>query len=138
MLLSPRKLLLAVPIALLPLVGCGEDEPLTMSDKRFVCRATIATVMGRSIHSVEEFEFQGDIISVQYTRSSDDTLWQYACKIEKDRVIWANIENGTIGRWRDSGDDERLSFRTTESKIKILQTFVDGSTTYEEFYRSSN
>ena len=53
----------------------------------------------------------------------------YKVKIECYRAVWANID----GRWRDSAEDERIKYVDDGKKLKIIQTFSDGSTDEKEF-----
>lgn len=87
-----------------------------------VAKFTIATVMLKpaKIISVKK---SADIYIVSYTRPSDGQKYVYKVKIEGNRAIWANID----GRWRDTPDDEHLTFAETDEGVKITQLFSDGS-----------
>lgn len=102
-----------------PSVPAGTLKNFTKAE---VAKFTIATVMLKSpkIISVKK---AGDNFIVSYTRPDDGQEFKYKVKIEGDRAIWANID----GRWRDSPEDEKLTFSEADRKLLIIQTFSDGS-----------
>lgn len=107
---------------------------LTAPDRLLVCRAAIATMMGRPIDIIAADE-RVDLVWVSYVRPDDGTRWSDVCRFNGNRVEWAYVENGQIGRWRTHPDDEVITFRLTEREVEIVMDFGDGSTTQKSFLR---
>lgn len=93
-----------------------------------IAKYAMASIMGQppSIIKVNKNE---DKYIVSYIRKSDSQKFSYKIKFEGNQIIWANID----GRWRTHELDEKISFSEEDSKIKIIQTFNDGSESIEEF-----
>ncbi|GAB3969593.1 hypothetical protein GCM10028806_16090 [Spirosoma terrae] len=87
-----------------------------------VAKYTIASVMGKPANIISVSKSAGQYI-VKYTRPNDSQKFAYKVKIEGNRAIWANLD----GRWRDTQYDERITFSEVGNKLKITQTFSDGS-----------
>ena len=66
---------------------------------------------------------------VSYVRKSDSKQFDYKIKIIGSAIFWASID----GNWHESEDDEKLSFEESENKLKITQTFSDGSIDTKEY-----
>ncbi|GAB4022515.1 hypothetical protein GCM10028808_70390 [Spirosoma migulaei] len=94
--------------------------------KAAVAKFTMATVMLQpaSIISVEKSE---DLYIVSYVRPSDSQRFTYKVKIDGNRAIWANID----GRWRDTPDDEYITFNEVGKKLQITEVYSDKSTNVE-------
>lgn len=71
----------------------------------------------------------GENIIVSYIRPSDSQKFSYRIKIEGHRIIWATID----GRWRDSSEDEYITFEEEKKKIIITQRFSDGSSSKDSY-----
>lgn len=84
-----------------------------------ICKASIATIMGRDPSIMKIDTIQGDVVYLSYIRSNDETRWSYKCKLDGSKVIWGNAE----GRWRTeelvtftvSGDTVTITDKTTSS-----------------------
>jgi hypothetical protein len=94
-----------------------------------ICKATIATVMGRSLQSISVIGNQDGRVSVGYRRE-DGLPFAYNCKFDGNRVVWATSPNG---RWRDGQDDSKISFKTSADNLVITETFPDYSQSTKSF-----
>ena len=93
-----------------------------------VAKYTISVIMGHSpkIMSVHK---DVDLYIVSYVRESDNQKFTYKVKFESNVAIWANVD----GRWRNSGEDEKLTFEEVGEVLKIYTTYSDGSGGTDEF-----
>ncbi|MBK6850338.1 MAG: hypothetical protein IPG93_01680 [Burkholderiales bacterium] len=88
-----------------------------------ICRATIAAVMGRNPSIIKLEGVTGDQINVFYIRSDDGSRWRNRCKIQGPNIVWATSE----GRWRNSPEDEVITYSASSSSITIKIKYADGS-----------
>ena len=98
-----------------------------------ICRTAIASVMGRDPKLVQVTRIDGDILFLSYVRPIDNFVWDYRCRIDGNRVIWASEP----GRWREGPKDERVSFEVVGDgeQLRIIDDHADGSATNELFDR---
>lgn len=124
-----RLELIGVSILLATAASAAGVKPVEQGE---VCRAAIAVVMGRD-PKIMKVRPDNDVTVVSYCRPSDGSFSIYRCRLEGNRVVWASSE----GRWRTHPDDEVLTFEVTDSgtKVKINETFSDGSKTQKIFRR---
>lgn len=98
-----------------------------------ICRAAISTVMGRPSASIGA-EARGDTIFLSYVRADDGSVWEYRCRVEGSRILWAS-EPG--GRWRDHPMDEKVTYRVTQesgvSILRISETYPGGTSSEKSF-----
>lgn len=75
----------------------------------------------------------GDTLFLSYVRPIDNFVWDYRCRIEGNRVIWASEP----GRWRDGPKDDKVSFEVVGDgrQLRIVDDHGDGSATTELFDR---
>jgi hypothetical protein len=103
-------------------------KSLTNFTNEDVARFAISSLMGQPSKTVK-VQLKNGLYYVSYVRKSDSKKFDYKIKIDGNNIVWANID----GRWRDSEYDERISFEENNNKLKIIQTFSDGSTDIKEF-----
>lgn len=96
--------------------------------KEDVARFAIASVMQKPSKSMK-VRVKDELYYVSYVRKSDNQKFDCKIKITGNKIIWATID----GRWRDQMEDERISFEENGKKLKIIQTYSDGSTEIKEF-----
>ncbi|MBI2260282.1 MAG: hypothetical protein HYU62_01255 [Caulobacterales bacterium] len=112
-------------------VDAAKAEPevapvaMTAKDMGRVCRAAIATVMGRDPSIIRVTATNGNIVDVRYTRD-DGTVWSNRCRVESGRVTWAAIENGQPGRWRT---EDNITFSADGDQITVTESIM-GTETY--------
>jgi hypothetical protein len=110
------------------------DGHTSNTQKRFLCRSAIAVVMGQKLEIIQSSGRKDGLIEVSYERPSDGKLWQYACKIDGNRVLWASLSpDGSTGRWRDGSMDPTITFQVTDDKVIMTEKYFDGSSTSKEF-----
>jgi hypothetical protein len=98
-----------------------------------ICRTAIASIMGRDPKLVQVTRVAGDILFLSYLRPIDNFVWDYRCKIEGNRVIWASEP----GRWREDAKDDKIFFEIVGGgkQLRIIEDHGDGSATKELFER---
>lgn len=119
----------------------GSLESLSDEQFSFVCRAIIATLMGRELEIISVDDVQngvaGRIVYLSYIRPNDGTLWKNRCMLEGGRVIWSTVDafgpNTGFGRWRNDPVDPILTFTQSGSEVEILESYSDGSQTKRIF-----
>lgn len=112
----------------------GVNSSEEASPKNFayedIARYTMATIMNQP-PIIIKVNKSGDLYIVSYKRKLDSQKFSYKIKFKGTQIIWANLE----GRWRDSSADEKIRFAEENNKLKIIQTFNDGSESVKEFYK---
>jgi hypothetical protein len=98
-----------------------------------ICRTAIASLMGRDPKLVQVTRIDGDVLFLSYVRPIDNFVWDYRCKIEGNRVVWASEP----GRWRDDPKDRKVFFEVVGggNQVQITVDHGDGSPTKEVFDR---
>ncbi|MEA2822720.1 MAG: hypothetical protein QOJ86_4724 [Bradyrhizobium sp.] len=98
-----------------------------------ICRTAIASIMDRDPKLVRVTRIAGDILFLSYVRPIDNFVWDYRCKIEGNRVVWASEP----GRWREEAKDDKVFFEIVGDgkQLRIIENHGDGSATKELFER---
>src|SRR4051794_23647915 len=98
-----------------------------------ICRTAIASIMGRDPKIVQVTRVAGDILFLSYVRPVDNFVWDYRCKIQGNRVVWASEP----GRWREDAKDDKVFFEIVGGgkQLRIIDDHGDGSTSKELFER---
>jgi hypothetical protein len=98
-----------------------------------ICRTAIASIMGRDPKIVQVTRIAGDILFLSYVRPLDNFVWDYRCKIQGNRVVWASEP----GRWREDPKDDKVFFEIVGDgkQLRIIEDHGDGSATKELFER---
>ncbi|MDK8465897.1 hypothetical protein [Marinobacter sp. SS13-12] len=113
--------------------GIIENERRSIISDANICKGTIAAVMGKPYHSSISSGGTNSfgITELSYVRPSDNTLWEFRCKISGDSVVWATKD----GPWRTrNGDAEILwSYQPNRGELIIRQIFSDGSSSSKNF-----
>lgn len=95
-----------------------------------ICRAGIATVMGRDPEIIKVSEDRGQTLILYYVRQDDRSRWEYKCKIDGDRIVWGADD----GRWLTHSLDPVLNFSITEEKgVVVVEKYSDGSSKEKVF-----
>ena len=94
-----------------------------------ICRAAIATVMGRDPLGIDLDRTESNIHYLSYIRADDRKKFRYRCKIEGQSVIWATEE----GRWRNLPEDGVIIHSTDCTGLKIEEMHADKSKTTNIF-----
>ena len=98
-----------------------------------ICRTAIASIMGRDPKIVRVTRTTSDVLFLSYVRPIDNFVWAYRCKIQGNRVIWADDP----GRWREGPKDDKVFFEIVGDgkQLRIIENHRDGSATKELFER---
>ena len=100
-----------------------------------ICRTAIASIMGRDPKMMQVTLATGDVLLLTYVRPIDNFVWNYRCRIEGNRVLWASEP----GRWRDDPKDEKVFFEVIDGgqQLRIIEDHGDGSSTNQLFDRDT-
>jgi hypothetical protein len=100
-----------------------------------ICRTAIASLMDRDPKSMQVTLATGDVLLLSYVRPIDNFVWTYRCRVEGNRVVWANEP----GRWRDGPKDEKIFFEVVDGgkQLRIIEDHGDGSRTNQLFDRDT-
>jgi hypothetical protein len=92
-----------------------------------ICRTAIATIMGGDPKLMQVTLTTGDVLFLTYVRPIDNFVRTYRCRIEGNRVLWADEP----GRWRDDPKDEKVLFEVIDGgkQLRIIEDHGDGSST---------
>lgn len=93
-----------------------------------IARYTIASIMGQPTKIINATKNK-DTFFVSYIRKSDKQKFEYKIKFDGNQILWASID----GRWRNSEQDEKISFEEKEGKLKIITTYSDMSQDIKEY-----
>jgi hypothetical protein len=98
-----------------------------------ICRTALASIMGRDPKIVRVTLIAGDVLFLSYVRPIDNFVWDYRCKIQGNRVVWASEP----GRWREDPKDDKVFFEIVGGgkQLRIIEDHGDGSATKELFER---
>lgn len=120
-------------LAFLPfsLVGC-QPVDLGSFDASEVCKAGIATTMGKNPSTVKFDGSNDEIYEFYYYRKSGGPRWEFRCKLKRDRIVWAT----PTGPWRDRSSDPVLEFAIEGNRISVAEIFSDGSSRSEIYTKS--
>lgn len=94
-----------------------------------VCKAAVATIMGRPVSIISATEKAGGEVALSYTRADDGSVWKYKCKLDGDRAIWA----AEGGRWRTHPDDGVVKFSVDGSSVEVTESYGGDVATSKRF-----
>ena len=102
-------------------------------EAKAICRAAMAAITGRDLKLFQAADAPDGTIALTYARPFDNFVWAYHCRLEGNRVIWADEP----GRWRQDAKDDKISFEVIRSgtQLRITKTPVNGPATQELFDR---
>jgi hypothetical protein len=120
--------LIAVLILYASLPAAAAEQPF---EPKAICRAAMAVITGRDLKLFQAADVPDGTISLTFARPFDNFVWSYHCRLEGERVIWADEP----GRWRQDSKDDRISYEVLGTQLRITRTPVNGAATHEEFDR---
>jgi hypothetical protein len=102
-------------------------------DPPAICRTAIAAIMDRDPKLMQTRTVADGIVMLTYARPIDNFIWAYRCRLDGNRVIWANEP----GRWRDKAKDDKILFEVvgSGSQLRIIDNHPNGTTTRQLFDR---
>ena len=105
-------------------------------ETKAICRTAIGVVMDRDPKLLQATDAPDGVVVLTYARPFDNFVFTYRCKLEGDRVVWADEP----GRWREEAKDARVSFEVTDSgdRIRITVSRAKGPTLQQLFDRDLN
>jgi hypothetical protein len=103
-------------------------------DPPAICRTAIAAIMDRDPKLMQTRTTPDGVVMLTYARPIDNFVWAYRCRLEGNRVVWANEP----GRWRDNAEDDKIFFEVvgTGTQLRIIDNHANGTTTRELFDRA--
>ena len=102
-------------------------------DPPAICRTAIAAIMDRDPKLMQTRTVADGIVMLTYARPIDNFVWAYRCRLDGNRVIWANDP----GRWRDKAKDDKILFEVVGagSQLRIIDNHPNGTSTRQLFDR---
>ena len=102
-------------------------------DARAICRTAIAAITGRDLKLFQAAYAPDGVVALTYVRPFDNFVWAYHCRLEGNRVIWADEP----GRWRQEAKDDKIFFEVigAGAQLRIIKNPVNGPATQELFDR---
>lgn len=124
--------LLAFPI-LIALAPAAYADPAF--ETKAICRTAIAVIMDRDPKQLQATDASDGVVVLTYARPFDNFVFTYRCRLESNRVVWADEP----GRWRDGAKDAKITFEVaTGDRLRINVSRVNGITLQELFDRDLN
>jgi hypothetical protein len=102
-------------------------------DARAICRTAIAAITKRDLKLFQATDAPEGVVALTYARPFDNFVWAYHCRVEGNRVIWADEP----GRWRQEAKDDKIFFEIVGAgaQLRIIRNPVNGPATQELFDR---
>ena len=124
--------LLAALLAALPTTG-SLVAAAPLFEPEAICRAAIASIKDRDPKLIKVSLIRDGVFFLTYARPIDSFVWTYRCRIEGNRVVWADEP----GRWRNDPKDDRISFEAIDAgaHLQIIVTHRNGLTSKQVFDR---
>jgi hypothetical protein len=128
--------LLALPFALILVALAPAASASAAFETKAICRTAIAVVMDRDPKLVQARDAPDGVVILTYARPFDNFVFTYRCRIDGDRVVWADEP----GRWRDDPKDARVSFEVAGSgdRLRIIVSRAKGPSLDQLFDRDLN
>jgi hypothetical protein len=121
-------------IALAMLFAIPPASAAPLFEAEAICRTAIASLTDRDPKVMQVTRTVGSVLFLTYVRPIDNFVWTYRCRIEGNRVVWADEP----GRWReDSLRDDKIFFEIIGDgeQLRITTSHDDGSSTKQVFDR---
>jgi len=125
--------LLAFPILLVSMPAASASPAF---ETKAICRTAIAVVMDRDPKLVQAQDAPEGVVVLTYARPFDNFVFTYRCRLDGDRVVWADEP----GRWRNGDKDAKVSFEVagTGDRLRITVSRANGPTLQQLFDRDLN
>ena len=125
--------LLALPILFAVMPAASASQAF---EAKTICRTAIAVVMDRDPKLLQAQDAPDGVVVLTYARPFDNFIFTYRCRLEGDRVVWADEP----GRWRDEAKDAKVSFEVagTGDRLRITVSRANGPTLQQLFDRELN
>jgi len=108
------------------LIDTKNEAAVSQSEAVLACRAFAASFGGidleQTVGNVHEEE-----VRASYIRQSDQTRWEYACRVSNGKITWAAVNSSIRGRWRT---EDRVEYVIGGRTITI-RDYMGGSTPVE-------
>jgi hypothetical protein len=129
--LIARILLALILLALAPAASAT-----AAFETKAICRTAIAVVTDRDPKQIRARDATDGVVVLTYARQFDNFVFTYRCRLEGDRVVWADEP----GRWRNEPRDARVSFEVTGTgdRLRIIVSRANGPTLDQLFDHDLN
>lgn len=107
------------------------DVGISNKDMQNICSSALSALFNQPTTIINVDGIENGLMHLSYTLPTDNTLWQYTCKIEGKNVIWATKDGGL----RTDKSDEHVAFQLTQDEVVVIVTFPDGSIKESRFPR---
>jgi hypothetical protein len=105
-------------------------------ETKAICRTAIAVIMDRDPKLLQATDAPDSVVVLTYARPFDNFVFTYRCRLEGNRVVWADDP----GRWRDDAKDAKVSFEVAGpgDRLRITVRRANGATLEQLFDRDLN
>ena len=119
---------LAFPILLASMPTASANPAF---ETKAICQTAIAVLMDRDPKVLQATDAPDGDVVLTYARPFDNFVFTYRCKLEGNRVVWADEP----GRWRDEAKDAKISFEVAghDDRIRITVSRAKGPTLQQLF-----
>ncbi|UYG06834.1 hypothetical protein [Halomonas sp. M4R1S46] len=107
----------------------SEDAAMGDYSKEGVCKAAVGAMFFHSPSIMKASRVNDEVYKVSYRRPNDNSLWEYKCQTEGNRVYWGGYD----GRWRTHELDSVVLFGASGGGLTIQENHADGSTSVTQF-----
>jgi len=103
-------------------------------EPRTICRTAIAAIMDRDPKLVQTTAAPDGVVLLTYVRPIDNFVWAYRCRLQDNRIVWANEP----GRWREDALDDKIFFEIVGAgtQLRIIENHIDGTSNMQLYDRS--
>jgi hypothetical protein len=116
----------AVPVASAAEAVVG---PLSETDLRRVCRASLAAIHGQTVLAVTISGVEDGIVSAQWPAPVDGGVMKAQCRVEGNLVTWKPLDlpDPAAVRWMNQAGDPVNSFALKGDVVTVTVTMPDGT-----------
>lgn len=112
-------------------VTTSNKAGISNKDMENICTAAISTLFDQPTAMIRVDGVEKGLMHLSYSLPADSTLWQYKCRIEGKKIMWATRD----GAWRTDTSDRQVTFQLTKDEIVVNVEFPDGSEKQNRFPR---
>ena len=105
----------------------GSSDNGIFSDED-ICKSAVGAMFNKEPSIIKSKKEEG-LYKISYVRSSDNTSWDYKCKIGNGKVEWGSYD----GRWRNHKLDSIVKYSVNGDILTIKDQYNDGSATVSKY-----
>lgn len=106
-----------------------EEASMGVFSEPEICKSAVSAMFFQSPSIMKSSEWGEKSIKISYHRPNDNSLWEYKCQVQGNRVYWG----ATDGRWRNHSADSVVLFMALGENLTIQEDHNDGSASVTHF-----